>query len=899
VRVAAGGNGRTPLTHRWLALALVSLALARTAPAQEPVRLQQLLKEGFQLLDSGKPEQAQPRLELARALAHDAGDIGSEAEADRGLGLVLQAGKDFAGARTDLEKALELYASINDRRGAGSVRSNLGLLATTLGNWPDVRTFFTAAADDYAAVGDPALQAGALYNLVRAGDLSDARRIELLNQAWELVQSTGDTRRQGLILHRWGDVLTMQGEYGAALDKLEAAMALLERVGAPLEIAGVTTSLGRAHRLHGLPEQAMAFYQKALDLSEKAGDQRYIAQSLGALTVGLEALGRYDEGLVFARRAFALARASGNRPQIYNSLGNLAGLHIDSGQYAEALALLEAYVTTADDPALALESVDLRRELSEAYAGLGRFDEALREADGAVRLGEVEQRPEPLLRALAQRARVRMSRGDPAGAFEDAERALGLVERLRATLPARDFLKQGYGDSYQALFTLAIELRVRQGDADGALAVAEQARARAFQDLLASREQTGRPIGSEPPVSPSRGPESAALAGAPTVAELRAIAGRLHSPLLCYWVGPRTTFILVVPTAGPIEARSVAVDATRLERLVAAAASGPAAPDVRSTGPPVTTRGGVHLVLSPRGRELRELYDLLIKPVLPVLDRDPGKRLTIVPHGPLFRVSFAALRDERGRYLIERYELNYAPAAGVLRFTGQQRHHDAIRSSLLVADPATPAVPRSRDALPPLAGARLEVADAARLVGGRTAILVGARATKARVRSLVAGRDLLHFATHGIITDRDPLDSYLALARSPGGGTGDDRLTAAEIYSLDVGADLVVLSACRSGAGRITGDGIIGLSRGFFYAGAPTVLATLWDLADEPGRYLMRRFYTAWRKGATKAAALRRAQLDVIRALRAGKISVTTPFGAVVLPEHPALWAPFVLLGEP
>lgn len=201
--------------------------------------------------------------------------------------------------------------------------------------------------------------------------------------------------------------------------------------------------------------------------------------------------------------------------------------------------------------------------------------------------------------------------------------------------------------------------------------------------------------------------------------------------------------------------------------------------------------------------------------------------------------------------------------------------------------------------LPPLAGARLEVADAARRLGPDTEVLVGKQATEARVRGLVAGRDLLHFATHGIVTDSDPLGSYLALAASGTGAAADGRLTAAEIYSLDISADLVVLSACRSGAGKVTGDGIVGLTRGFFYAGAPSVLATLWDLADEPAQFLMRRFYTHWLKGGTKAAALRAAQLDLIHALRAGAITVKTPFGPTRLTERPSLWASFVLLGEP
>ena len=92
---------------------------------------------------------------------------------------------------------------------------------------------------------------------------------------------------------------------------------------------------------------------------------------------------------------------------------------------------------------------------------------------------------------------------------------------------------------------------------------------------------------------------------------------------------------------------------------------------------------------------------------------------------------------------------------------------------------------------------------------------------------------------------------------------------------------------------------MIGLTRAFFYAGTPAVMATMWDLADEPAHYLVPRFYREWERSGDKADALRRAQLSLIRALRAGRVTIATPAGPLVLPEHPSLWAGFVLLGNP
>jgi CHAT domain-containing protein len=153
----------------------------------------------------------------------------------------------------------------------------------------------------------------------------------------------------------------------------------------------------------------------------------------------------------------------------------------------------------------------------------------------------------------------------------------------------------------------------------------------------------------------------------------------------------------------------------------------------------------------------------------------------------------------------------------------------------------------------------------------------------------------VHFATHGILLDQHPFESYLAL----GSGKGHDgRLTASEIYSLKLSADLVVLSACRTADGALTGDGIVGLTRAFFYAGASTLLATLWDVADEPSRHLISRFYAHYGR-LGKSEALRAAQLEMIRALRNHKVTVRTPLGVTALPEHPVFWAGYVMLGEP
>jgi CHAT domain-containing protein len=237
----------------------------------------------------------------------------------------------------------------------------------------------------------------------------------------------------------------------------------------------------------------------------------------------------------------------------------------------------------------------------------------------------------------------------------------------------------------------------------------------------------------------------------------------------------------------------------------------------------------------------------------------------------------------------------------VFQFTAPLRHANARTGSvLIVSDPAFAARSPLDEQLSRLPGTRTESAAIARYVrrGGAT-VLQDTNATEAHVRELSSSRSVLHFATHAVVREDRPLESQLVLARSGPDAAADGLLTAAEVYGMRLKADLVVLSACRSAAGAVPGDAIATFTRAFLYAGTASMIASLWDVADEPTNQLLPSFYKEWLDGADKAAALRRAQLKLLADLRAGKVSVSTSLGPVPLPEHPVFWAGFVLFGEP
>jgi CHAT domain-containing protein len=156
---------------------------------------------------------------------------------------------------------------------------------------------------------------------------------------------------------------------------------------------------------------------------------------------------------------------------------------------------------------------------------------------------------------------------------------------------------------------------------------------------------------------------------------------------------------------------------------------------------------------------------------------------------------------------------------------------------------------------------------------------MGDRATEANAKRLSPGQTIVHFAVHGLIRDDRPWESALIL--TPGEGE-DGWFKVPEIFGLDLHANLVTLSGCSTGLGRISGDGVVGLSRALIYAGTPSVLVSQWDVSDVSTAHLMERFYASMGAGDGKARSLRTAQLATLERY-----------------PHPALWAAFTLVGEP
>jgi CHAT domain-containing protein/uncharacterized protein HemY len=876
ISIVPGPRRRGAAPHaltRAFAVTIVALAtsVGAAGPALQERSLPDTLAEGFRRLDARQLDEAAALFTDARQRAADAQDSRDEAVARRGLGRVLLERRQFERALAELSEALRLAEAAGDRGEVGRTLASRGLVFTNTGDWPRMEEAYESAIAALGEAGAFRDQAAAMRGLNYSPRMPWDQRERRIERAVEILAREPDTRTEGLLLHQWGDILFNQGRYALAVEKLRQALPRLRAANDRSSLARLLTSVGRTYRVHGLWDDAMAQYREALRIQTALGDLAGASQSENATATALERSGRHRAALRHAVRALALAERDGVPTQIAFLRMNLAMSYNRVGEPKRALPLL------APDPALNRFDESLRWWiLSKAHLQLGQGQTALADAERAVAAARDAGDPERVANSLEIRAESHLALGDLETAYRDDAEALGIVEKMRTNLSPEDRFRQNFSDAMNEFFTSSIHVLTRLGRHAEALDVAEQARARAFLDLLASRDVTSASAQG------ARDAERRRLIAAGPIAHdaMRAALRGLHSTLLAYWVAPDGAHVWVIGPDGVVHGRGLTVTAYRLRSLIDA-----------------MTKAGQRQGDGAKADPARVLYDELVKPIASWLPARSGSLLTVVPHGPLFALPFAALRDAEGRYFVERYAVHFVTSLSVLGQTSVRSASPATGEALLVADPTLDRALMAREGLAPLKGARAEVTAIAKgLAPQAVSVLTGPAATEAAVKRDAPSARILHFATHAVVSDSGPLDSFLALAAGDG---EDGRVTSAEVYEWKLDAELVVLSACRTSRGRISGDGVIGLSRAFAYAGAPSLLGTVWDAPDEIAGRLLPAFYAEWRRSGDRARALRAAQLGLIENLRAGQVVVQTKAGSVTLQERPALWAPFVLLGAP
>jgi CHAT domain-containing protein len=365
-----------------------------------------------------------------------------------------------------------------------------------------------------------------------------------------------------------------------------------------------------------------------------------------------------------------------------------------------------------------------------------------------------------------------------------------------------------------------------------------------------------------------------------TLTQIQQIASQQIATLVEYYFNSTagTLYIWVIPPQGTLTFQSVTLENSTLSDLVNTGRRALGVRGERQLDP-------IDFPDPDSETNRQKLHTLLIEPIQSALPTNPEDKIIFIPHQELFSVPFAALQDKSGKYLIDKHTILTAPAIQVLQLT---RKAPATGKALIVGNPTMPKIltragQEIAQQLSPLPGAEIEARAIAQLL--QTEPIIGEKATKSYILQQLPTTRIAHFATHGLLNDFKGLGTPGAIALAPEPNSteiNNGLLTSGEILDLKLNIDLFVLSACDTGRGSITGDGVIGLSRSLLTAGVSSLIVSLWAIPDSHTADLMTEFYRQWQSNPDKARALRQAQL---------KIKDRHP-------EKPVNWAAFTIMGE-
>lgn len=653
-------------------------------------------------------------------------------------------------------------------------------------------------------------------------------------------------------------------------EALSVLVALHDRAGE----AAIRNNIGDLYYSMGQEANARAafrYYKQALDILRPLGDTPTLPATLsnfGLLLQDYPAL-RDDPALKDAPRRpidyFEEALSANVRLQ--DRLGeavtrsNLALLYLSEGQKERAAEYYQKALRTFESVGDYNNEIVIRYQLGMLYDVTGHKQEALalyEEGLGRLEAARASSTVAEFRNRLARdiqgyvyrMCQVLMALGQPERAFELTERARAraLLDRLNDVGPAGGPWAGGrLSPKEQALeaelSAMGQELRRERSQASPDLDYGRVSSLKAQYDE-AQREYEGFLL------SQSLAEKRGTLPRSADTLTLPLIQGLLGEDvtLLSYFIGPDESWAFVI-TRNSFKAVSLPV---KEDDLIKPAIWVRRFPNTRNlhSGP------------------LKQLYGWLIAPLEQYI-KTP--RVGIIPHRYLHYVPFAALTDGR-RYFAESHALFNLPSASVLRFIRKRQGGPAGARMLAVAQSGSEGSPLLRHA-------DAEVKAVADLYA--TQPLTAGRATKAEFMKRAGGYGIIHIAAHAVIDTYSPLFYHIVL----GAGKDDSGLlTVREIYTLNLAkTNLVVLSACQTElGGHGHGDDIVALNRAFMYAGAQSVIASLWTVDDESTGYLMVSFYRHLKDGMGKAEALGAAQADTRERF-----------------PHPYYWAGFVLMGDP
>lgn len=737
---------------------------------------------------------------------------------------------------------------------------------------------------------------GSLYNIPIAHVLITIANVDseigeyvsalsCLSKAHQVSRSSRDQNTQATILSGQAAVFLEQEDYAMAQTFFDASLAIYRWQGNAREEARVLLNLAVLEQRQGRVDQALKLFDRTLESARAAKlVDVQIAAGVGLGGV-LSAKRNFSSALRAINESLELARRVNAKTREAELLWSAAQTYFAMHNYGESAAVAEKALTLARSLRLPKLTYLATAALGEAYA-----------ADDKVEL-----------------------------AITTLKEAIDQIEKLREQVVGRQESRQLFFENKVGPYRTTVKLLTQRGDNFEALLYAERAKARVLMETVRNNRRDLRSVPTEDEKAQAQVLMNKYLAikkqiksqpAAEPPRELQNALNVVTNELIVFqdrFAAAHPDLLLRVGPARPLTHANLnslvrASDLAYLEYVVTGDKIGlfiltqnGVSPDHDLTyvNLPVNADelrrkvSEFHSALAERQPDYaslgHELYRMLIEPAINQLDNI--KAICIIPDEFLWTLPFQALTNRRGNYLIQDYALFYAPSLSVLNEMALRRQQQNSEESLIAfANPVIDTNGKPKGNLHPLPETEVEVAAiAATTRTPMKKVLVGRMADEKTFKTLAPQYATIHLATHGVLDNREPLNSYVLLTKTEAETENDGLLHASEILDLNLEADLAVLSACETGNGRISpGEGVIGMSWAFFVAGARSVIVSQWRVNSSSTARLMENFYQAMARqgnlnGRDKSQAIREASLRLLNDRRY---------------RHPFYWAGFGLVSS-
>ncbi|MBR8835333.1 MAG: CHAT domain-containing protein [Stigonema ocellatum SAG 48.90 = DSM 106950] len=870
-----------------------SAVVAQTPDARK-AEADRLLEQGLQLGKTSQFEAALQSLQKALIIYREIKDRAGEGFTLTDIGLAYINLGEYIKARNSYQEALTIARQIKNRQGESVAIGGFGLAYLNLGENTKAIEYFQQSLAIAQEIKYHQGEGWALGNLgaayLNVGDFSKAFKY---SQQWlNTAQEIKDHQSEGIALGNLGLIYLNLGDYAKAIEYLQKQLPIARDIKDRQSEMRALGNLGLVYYYLVDYAKAISYYEQELAIAREIKDPVGFSWALAGLSSVYESGQDYTKVIEYSKQQLTITQKIKFRRGESWALLSLGLAYVDIGDYPKAIEYLK-------------QSLVIAREIKDRQGEggiLGSLGIAhLNKGDYATGIEYSQQ-----WLAISREIKDRQSEGRAlnnlgialykSGNFRAAEKTLfegvEIWESLRQG-KLENSNKVSIFEIQKNTYSFLQKVLIAQNKTNYALEIAERGRARALVQLLQSRLSPNSKIEDNTPML--------------TVEEIKKVAKQQNATLVQYSIIPdefriqgkqeiqeSEIYLWVIKPTGEVTFRSSDLkplwqkENTTLNDLVTTSRD---SIGVRGRG------GGVIVSENPhapkRQNQLKHLHELLIKPIADLLPSNENNRVIFIPQGALFLVPVAALQDANGKYLIQKHTILTAPSIQVLDLTHKQRlgsRESGVGSggkALVVGNPTMPSVPpapgKPPQQLPSLPGSEKEAQAIAPLLN--TKAIIGSQGTKTAIVQKMPQARIIHLATHGILDDIRGLGSAIALAPDsspPKPGEINGLLTAEEILDMKLQAELVVLSACDTGRGKITGDGVIGLSRSLISAGVPSVMVSLWSVPDSPTAELMSQFYTnLQQRHMDKAQALRQAMLTTMK---------THP--------GPRDWAAFTLIGE-